>query len=159
MWSRSERSRCYFACRPPARFLSELLSPPLVFMCSVQNKVRCPARSFVERGGLGLVMQLLPHPDLQYFAMSALVVLLGSPGSAVYEHPELASDALQQVRSMAFDRGTFEIKASSECPSSSPFTILQRYGSHTAYGLTQGSNGGLACGSNAVRRTVYSCSS
>ena len=43
-------------------------------------------------------MRLLPHPELQYFAMSALVVLLSSPGSSVYEHPELASDILKQVR-------------------------------------------------------------
>jgi hypothetical protein len=75
------------------------------------------ARSFVERGGLGLVMQLLPHPDLQYFAMSALVVLLSSPGSAVYEHPELASDALKQVHSIAVNMGTSKFRAWVRVPS------------------------------------------
>ena len=63
-------------------------------------RLRC-ARSFLERGGLGLVMQLLPHPDLQYFAMSALVVLLSSPGSAVHERPELAGHAMEQVCGIA----------------------------------------------------------
>ena len=43
-------------------------------------------------------MQLLPHPELQYFAMSALVVLLSSPGSAVYEHPQLAGNAVEEAR-------------------------------------------------------------
>lgn len=39
----------------------------------------------MREGGLELVLQLLQHPELQYFAMSALVVLLGSPASAVHE--------------------------------------------------------------------------
>ena len=43
-------------------------------------------------------MQLLGHPELQYFAMSALVVLLSSPGSAVYEQPQLAGSAVEEVR-------------------------------------------------------------
>ena len=43
-------------------------------------------------------MQLLPHPELQYFAMSALVVLLSSPTSSVFEHPELSGNALEEVR-------------------------------------------------------------
>ncbi len=44
------------------------------------------------------MMQLLSHPELQYFAMSALVVLLTSPGSAVYDHPQLAGNAVEEVR-------------------------------------------------------------
>ena len=34
--------------------------------------------SFCSEGGLEAVLQLLQHPELQYMAMSALVVLLGS---------------------------------------------------------------------------------
>lgn len=34
--------------------------------------------SFCEEGGLQEVLQLLPHPELQYLAMSALVALLGA---------------------------------------------------------------------------------
>ena len=44
------------------------------------------------------MMQLLSHPELQYFAMSALVVLLSSPGSAVYDHSQLASNAVEEAR-------------------------------------------------------------
>jgi len=61
-------------------------------------------RSFVKRGGLALVMQLLSHPELQYFAMSALVVLLSSPGSAVFEHPRLASNAVEEVHAATTTR-------------------------------------------------------
>lgn len=54
---------------------------------------RCArADRFVREGGLDLVLQLLPHPELQYFAMSALVVLLGSPASAMYEDGPTGGD-------------------------------------------------------------------
>ena len=34
--------------------------------------------SFCREGGLDAVLRLLPHPELQYLAMSALVALLGT---------------------------------------------------------------------------------
>lgn len=52
----------------------------------------------MQEGGLDLVIQLLHHPELQYFAMSALVALLGSPGSTASEDVERVSATLDSFR-------------------------------------------------------------
>ena len=54
---------------------------------------------FVREGGIDLVLQLLHLPELQYFAMSALVVLVGSLGSTAHNevrHPSATLDSLQR---------------------------------------------------------------
>lgn len=45
--------------------------------------LRLDSRSFCAEGGVEVVLRLLPHPELQYLAMSALVALLGTWTRAV----------------------------------------------------------------------------
>lgn len=47
------------------------------YRCTEGCVLRCPC-SFCEEGGVEVVLRLLPHPELQYLAMSALVSLLGT---------------------------------------------------------------------------------
>lgn len=89
---------------PPALTQLGILGPgPSSRPCrACTDSPACGGR-FIREGGLDLVLQLLPQPELQYFAMSALVVLLGSPASAVYEDGPAGAALARVVRGGLLD--------------------------------------------------------